>query len=87
MNSQLFVPQVLRFDAVEDFDLINTISQGWQHRWTYIQTGTTKASLLIFTTPRMQFSWVGYDNAIMIESSPPQGSVQLCFENNFKQML
>jgi len=79
MNSQLFVPQVLRFDAVEDFDLINTISQGWQHRWTYIQTGTTKASLLIFTTPRMQFSWVGYDNAIMIESSPPQGSVQLSF--------
>ena len=79
MAKQLFTPQVLDIDEFQDLEIIETISQGWEIRWTYIKTGTTEAKLWVFTTPRMQFSWVGYDNAIMIESSPPRGTVQLSF--------
>ena len=79
MKEELFVPQILQFDEFRDLEFINVISQGWQNRWTYVQTGTTEVKLWIFTTPRMQFSKVDYDNAIMIESSPPYGTVQLSF--------
>jgi len=78
-NKKLFIPQVILYNEFKDLEIINTISQGWQNRWTYIKKGTTEAKLWIFTTPRMQFSWIGYDNAIMIESSPPKGSVQVSF--------
>jgi len=76
---EIFVPQILHFDEFKNLEFINKISQGWQNRWTYIKKGTTEAKLWVFTTPRMQFSWVGYDNAIMIESSPPKGTIQLSF--------
>jgi len=39
-------------------------SQGWDNRWTYIKRGNTEAKLWVFTTPRMQFSWVEYTNEI-----------------------
>jgi AraC family ethanolamine operon transcriptional activator len=79
MNNSLFNPQVLIYDELKDLEFINALSQGWDNRWTYIKRGGTEAKLWVFTTPRMQFSWVGYDNAIMIESSPPEGSVQISF--------
>ena len=79
MDKQLFTPQVFDIDEFQDLEIIESVSQGWEIRWTYIKTGTTEAKLWVFTTPRMQFSWVGYDNAIMIESSPPRGTVQLSF--------
>jgi len=79
MDNRLFTPQVLVFDAFKDLEIINAVSQGWQNRWSYLKKGGTKARLWVFTTPRMQFSWVGYDNGIMIESSPPLGSVQVSF--------
>jgi AraC-like DNA-binding protein len=79
MDNNLFIPQVLVYDELKDLEFINALSQGWDNRWTYIKKGGTEAKLWVFTTPRMQFSWVGYDNAIMIESSPPVGSVQISF--------
>jgi len=79
MNSSLFNPQVFIYDELQDLEIINAMSQGWDNRWTYLKRKVTEAKLWVFTTPRIQFSWVGYDNAIMIESSPPIGSVQLSF--------
>jgi len=79
MDDNLFIPQVLIYDELKNLEFINALSQGWDNRWTYIKRGGTEAKLWVFTTPRMQFSWVGYDNAIMIESSPPVGSVQISF--------
>jgi len=79
MKNQLFVSQVLSFDKFKNLELVNKISQGWQNKWIYIKKGTTEAKIKVFTTPRMQFSWITYDNAIMIKSSPPLGSVQLSF--------
>ena len=79
MTTELFEPQILHLDSIEDFGIINAISQGWQTRWSYLKRGTTKADLRIFTTPRIQFSNVNYSDAIMIESSPPDGAVQVSF--------
>jgi len=79
MSNPLFVPQILDYAQFKDLEIVNAISQGWQNRWTYIKTGTTEAKIKVFTTPSMQFSWITYDNAIMIESSPPLGTVQLSF--------
>ena len=79
IDKNLFKPQVLIYDEFQDLEIINALSQGWENRWTYIKRGGTEAKLWVFTTPRMQFSWVGYNNAIMIESSPPVGSVQISF--------
>jgi AraC-like DNA-binding protein len=79
MNNKLFTPQLLRFDEFKDLEIINAVSQGWEIRWKYLKKGGAEAKFWVFTTPRMQFSWVGYDNGIMIESSPPLGSVQVSF--------
>ena len=79
MDSSLFKPQIFMYDEFQDLEIINAMSQGWDNRWTYLKRKVTEAKLWVFTTPRMQFSWVGYNNAIMIESSPPIGSVQLSF--------
>jgi len=79
VSEQLFVPQVLYFNEFKNLEVINEVSQGWQNRWTYIKKGTTEAKLWVFTTPRMQFSCVDYNNAIMIDSSPPVGSIHLSF--------
>jgi AraC-like DNA-binding protein len=79
MNKTIFTPQILRYDDFRDLEIIKNISQGWDILWTYIKAGGTDASIWVFTTPRMQFSKVLYNNAIMIESSPPVGSVQLSF--------
>ncbi len=79
MKNQLFIPQVLEYNQFKDLEMVNAISQGWQNRWTYIKKGNTEAKIKVFTTPRMQFSWITYNNAIMINSSPPYGSVQLSF--------
>ena len=78
-RSELFTPQLLVLNNLEELNIINQISQGWDNRWTYIKQGGVEVGLWVFTTPRMQFSRVGYDNAIMIESSPPVGSIQLSF--------
>ena len=77
--TNLFVPQILDYTQFRDLEIVNAISQGWQNRWTYLKKGTTEAKIKVFSTPRMQFSWITYDNAIMINSSPPIGSVQLSF--------
>jgi len=79
MDNKLFVPQLLIHNEFKELELINELSQGWDNRWTYIKRGGTEAQLWVFTTPRTQFSWVGYDNAIMIEGSPPRGSVIISF--------
>ena len=79
MNKTIFTPQILRYDDFRDLEIIKDISQGWDILWTYIKAGGTDASIWVVTTPRMQFSKVSYNNAIMIESSPPVGSVQLSF--------
>ncbi len=79
MSNPLFVPQILDYAQFRDLEIVNAISQGWQNRWTYLKKGTTEAKIKVFTTPRMQFSWITYNNAIMINSSPPFGSVQLSF--------
>jgi AraC-like DNA-binding protein len=79
LNKQFFTPQIFYYDKFKDLETVNAISQGWQNRWTYIKKGTTEAKIMVFTTPRMQFSWINYDNAIMINSSPPSGTVQLSF--------
>jgi AraC-like DNA-binding protein len=79
MNKDLFRPNILTLERFEYLEIINVLSQGWDNRWTYIKRGGVEAQLQVFTTPRMQFSRVGYSNAIMIESSPPVGSVQLTF--------
>ena len=79
MSKQLFIPQVLYFNEFKNLEVINEVSQGWQNRWTYIKKGTTEVKVWIFTTPRMQFSCVDYNNAIMIDSSPPVGSIHLSF--------
>ena len=75
MNKDLFTPTVLIEGEFHNLEQINILSQGWDNRWTYIKSGGVKAKLWVFTTPRMQLSGVGYDNAIMIEGSHPPGSV------------
>jgi AraC-like DNA-binding protein len=79
MDNTLFVPQILICDEFKDLEFINEVGQGWDNRWTYIKNGKTKVQLWFFTTPRIQYSWVKYDNAIMIDSNPPLDSVQISF--------
>jgi AraC family ethanolamine operon transcriptional activator len=77
MDNNLFVPQILICDKFKDLEYINEVGQGWDNKWTYIKDGKTKVQLWFFTTPKIQYSFVRYDNAIMIDSNPPLDSVQI----------
>ncbi|OQX57958.1 MAG: hypothetical protein B5M52_06355 [Helicobacteraceae bacterium 4484_230] len=79
MDKDLFTPTVLIQGEFHNLEQINMLSQGWDNRWTYIKGGGVQAKLWVFTTPKIQLSWVGYDNAIMIEGSHPPGSVFISF--------
>ena len=55
MDKQLFTPQVFDIDEFQDLEIIESVSQGWEIRWTYIKTGTTEAKLWVFTHQECSF--------------------------------
>jgi len=78
-QNAIFVPKVFVQPQLYNLEEINILSQGWDNRWTMIKSGGVQAKLWVFTTPRMQLSWVGYDNGLMIEGSHPPKSVVISF--------
>jgi AraC-like DNA-binding protein len=78
-QSNIFVPTVFVQKNLYNLEEINIFSQGWDNRWRSVKSGGVNAQLWFFTTPRMQFSWIGYSNGIMIEGSHPRGTVVLSF--------
>jgi len=73
----LFTPKVLRYDKLKEPEVINLLGAGWDNRWRYIKQGSVEVKLSLFCSPRVQLSYVRYNNAIMIDGTPPKGSVMV----------
>jgi len=77
MDQKLFTPTALFQTVSWDLDQINESSHGWDNQWTPMKRGDVRADMRMFNTLRMQFSWMSYNNAVLIEGSHPAGSVAL----------
>ena len=77
MDKKLFTPAAVVQTVSWDLEQINEASHGWDNQWTPMKRGDVRADMRMFNTLRMQFSWMSYSNAILIEGSHPSGSVAL----------
>ena len=77
LAEQLFTPASFFHSYSWDVEKINQVSFGWDNRWTQIHPGDLEITMKMFNTPRLQFSWMTYTNAILIEGSHPSGSIAL----------
>jgi len=77
MRKHLFTPQTLLQKDALNLEELREISSGWDNRWSQLKPGKVNVKIGMFHTPRLQFSWMAYSNAVFIEGSHPPGSVAL----------
>ena len=77
MGKELFTPATIVQTVSWDLEQINEISGGWDNRWNQVKRGEVQIHTHLFNTPRVQFTWMSYTDAIFIEGSLPPGSIAL----------
>jgi AraC family ethanolamine operon transcriptional activator len=60
-----------------EIEQLSEMKEDWDVRRTRMKQGSVDVTLAFFNTPRMQFSSVNYSNAILLEGTPPEGTVTL----------
>ncbi len=71
----LFEPFTLIAKEPFELEMMVDVTQEWDIRWTRMNSGNIGVGVAFYNAPRLQYSCVSYSNSILIEGTPPKGSV------------
>jgi len=77
VENRLFSPMAMQWEVPWELEKLSEFKEDWDIQRVRMKPGRVEVDLSFYNTPRLQFSSVNYSNAILIQGSPPPGTIVL----------